>query len=141
MDLLSQYNDPDDKPKKDSIKRTKINIAPGTEKIDIVSNYEIPEKREILHNPDFDSMWGAVSGPIHPELSRASLENGKNNTITGFVQDISIDRFAFEEQMYNFNTKGYNLDPSGRNYVYSSKTVISENSDEKKEKKKKKKVW
>jgi len=137
MDLISQYND-DAPPILKEVKKTKINIAPDVQKTEVTSSYELPASREVFHNPDYDALWAPAQGPIHPEFSRPSLASGTNNTLTGFVEDINIDGYTFEEQMYNFNNRGYAIDPTGNGVIYD-KTAISGNEESKKEKRKRKK--
>jgi pre-mRNA-processing factor 17 len=139
MDLILGYGEDEDK--KSSVtaemkKKMKIDIAPVVRDLKI-ANYTAIDSRAVDFNPEYDAMWSSAPGAYHPVHSKPSLENGMNNTLTGFVEDAVVDSYAFEEQLHAFNNRGYALDPTGQSYIYNPNTKISLNEKHEKRKRKK----
>lgn len=69
-----------------------------------------PQSHELIHNPTYEELFAPSFGPVNPFKSEKQL--APKNTLTGYVEEAHVNKFAFENQHRTFMTYGYAEDPS-----------------------------
>ncbi|VDP28634.1 unnamed protein product [Schistosoma mattheei] len=89
-----------------------IDVAPVVEhKDEFLSLVPVdPQSHELIHNPTYEELFAPSFGPVNPFKSEKQL--APKNTLTGYVEEAHVNKFAFENQHRTFMTYGYAEDPS-----------------------------
>ncbi|CAH8644532.1 unnamed protein product [Schistosoma rodhaini] len=89
-----------------------IDVAPVVEhKDEFLSIVPVdPQSNELIHNPTYEELFAPSFGPVNPFKSEKQL--APKNTLTGYVEEAHVNKFAFENQHRTFMTYGYAEDPS-----------------------------
>ena len=64
-----------------------------------------PVQHAVAFNPTYDQLWAPVLGPAHP-YAKDGIAKGMRNHKLGFVEDVAIDSFVFDEQYNTFHKYG-----------------------------------
>jgi hypothetical protein len=111
MDLIATYGSDDELPESNTkviSLRSQFNItttAPvvqDTMKIGDVVDFT---KREIQTNPTADVLWQPLQ-TVNAPWTHSSVVPGQKNTVTGFVEDASINDYSFDFHHHQFQAHG-----------------------------------
>ena len=83
-----------------------VNAAPDVIDFDKTARYADTRSGTLFYNPKFEEIQAPVAGPVNPaDLIRRTIrvEKGQKATPTGYVEEHSMNRFAFDDQ---YNTYG-----------------------------------
>jgi len=73
---------------------------------------------KVFTNPTYSELWqNPVQGAYAPWSNMNVVPGGPKNIVTGFVEDASVNDWAFDLQLNSFQSKGHAFDPQSNDKI------------------------